>query len=449
MNDNQVSQFVKDPKKALFTLSWPIVVGMLVQVSYNIVDTAWVGRLGANAIAALTFAFPLFFVMIAVSTGLTAGVNSLISRLVGANKIRQAENAAVHACYLSVIAAIVITFLGLLFLRPMFELFGAASDVLLLGINYMRIIFFGTVLMFLGWTLTSVFSAQGDTKTPMKIQVVGLVANIILDPIFIFPLKFGVAGAAIATVISFGLSVALGIYYMFFRDKALVKVNFKAFRYSGSIIAETFKVGFPAMLMQLLIAFYVVIINRFMAHFGTNYVAAFGLGSRLESVASLPFVGISFAMLTLVGMFYGAKKYAALKCFIWYGIKISVAVSSALGLIFFLIPEILFRLFTSDPLLIGLASAYMRIDVFTFPLMAVGFALSRILQGMGDGIPGLVVTLTRVLFVFVPVGYAFVYLLGYDYLSVAVAMVISGVVSNLIGLVWLRQKLRKCKPKAC
>jgi Na+-driven multidrug efflux pump len=236
---------------------------------------------------------------------------------------------------------------------------------------------------------------------------------------------------------------------MFVDDHNLVKIRFRRFRFSRGVILDMVKVGFPATLMQLMIAFYVVFINRFMSHFGTIYVAAFGLGSRLESIATMPFIAISFSMLTITGMLYGAKRLDLLRSFIWYGLKLNIAIALFMGLIFFLIPEVMFRIFTSDPVLLGIASAYMRIDVFTFPLMAIGFGVSRIIQGLGDGFPGLIIVASRVIFLFVPLGSLFVYVFGWGYLSVAVAMVLSGIVSTVIALVWLQKKLFQCSAKSC
>ncbi|MFH0979117.1 MAG: MATE family efflux transporter [Candidatus Woesearchaeota archaeon] len=441
----KVSDLTTNPRKALLILSWPIVVSMLIQVMYNIVDTAFVGRLGSDAIAALTFAFPLFILMVAITSGLGAGYNALISRFVGSKKVKSAQNAALHALLISIVASIIFAFLGLIFLRPLFMFFGAKGNVLELGIAFMSIIFAFSPLMFVSYAITSFFTAVGDTKTSMKIQVTSLVVNIILDPILIFGLHLGVRGAALATAAAYLVSLGLGIYFSYCKsckEKNLVRLRVASWSFSPSILKSIFIVGFPATLMNFILSVYVVIINMFMSHFGTDYVAAFGLGSRLESLAVLPFVGVSFSMLTLVAMFIGAKKHKELKNFVWYGIRISVILSSAIGVVFFFLSGFFFRIFTSDPVLISLSTAYMRIDVLTFPLMAIGFTVARIIQAMGDGFAGLVVTLTRVLFVFVPVSYFFVFVLGYGFLSVAFSMVIGGIVSNIVGLIWLRKKMK-------
>ncbi len=441
MENNRVQRFIREPKKAMYRLAWPVVVGMLVQVLYNITDTAFVGRLGADAIAALTFSFPLFFLMIAINSGIGIGMGSRISRMLGAKRESEAKNTALHGILISLVFAALVLVGGLLTLNPVFRLFGANNTVLPLAISYMGIIFMGSFFIFPSYVINSIFTAQGDTKTPVRVQIISLVLNIILDPIFIYPLGFGVSGAAIASVISFALGLGLFIYYL--RKKSLFSIDFGSFRLSWNIIKSIFRVGAPASMMMILMSVYIMFINRFMAHFSTNHVAAFGIASRLESLAVMPIVAMSVALLTLVGMFYGAKEYKKLKYIIWYGIKVNVLFTSLIGLMFFIAPGIFLRIFTPDQTLLSIGSSYMRIEVFTFPLMAVAMSSSRVLQGMGYGLPGFIINLTRIVFVAVPLAYVFVYIIGYGYLSIPVAMVTGGVASNIVALTWLTNRLGK------
>ncbi len=439
MKNNRVGEFIGNPKKALFTLAFPIVIVMLVHMMYNIVDTAFVGRLGAEAIAALTFSFPLFFILISLNSGIGVGVNSRISRYLGANDSEGAENTAIHGVLISLIVAFLVFIFGTLTLKPLFLLFGASNNVLALSISYMSIILMSVFFMFPSFVLSSIFSAQGDTKTPMKIQICALVANIILDPIFIYVLGYGVAGAAIATVISLLLSLLLSVYYI--RKVSQLHVSLKHFRFSFALTKQIFSIGIPASFMMILMSFYVIFINRFMAHFGTDYVASFGIASKLETIATMPIVALSMALLTLIGMFFGAKRLDLIKGISNYGIKIAVVFTSAIGIIFFLFPSLFLRVFTPDPLLLSISSAYLRIDAFTFPLMAVSIIASRILQGMGLGLPGLIIQIVRIFIFAVPLAYIFVFIMGYGYLSIAIAMVIGGIASNITALTWLRLKL--------
>ena len=441
MQKNRVDEFIKNPKKALLTLALPIIIAMFVQTLYNIVDTAFVGRLGAEAIAALTFSFPLFFILISLNSGLGAGMGSRISRSLGSKNKEEAENTAMHGILISLALASIIFILGILTLKPLFVIFGATAPVIELGIGYMSIILIGVFFMFPSFVISSIFSSQGDTKTPMKVQVSALLLNIILDPIFIYFLGYGVKGAAIATLIAFFFALIFNIYYL--SKKSYLKIKLSHFRYSFQIIKDIFKVGAPASMTMLLMSVYIMFLNKFMAHFGTDYVAAFGIASRLESVAVMPLVGMSMSLLTIVGMFYGAKRFDLVKNISWHGIKISVFFTSVIGVVFFLFPGIFLRIFTPDAALLNIGSAYMRIEVFTFPLMAVSFNIARIMQGMGFGLPGFIINLVRIFFVAVPLAYIFVYILGFGYLSIAVAMVLGGIASNVVGIAWLKVKLKK------
>lgn len=440
-NENRVDEFIKNPKRALFILAGPVLVGMAIETAYNIADTAFVGRLGAEAIAALSFAGPLFFLLIAVNAGISAGMSSMVARALGAKDRAGAENAAIHAVIISFFTAALLLFAGFFFLRPTLALFGATGHVTELAVGYLQIVFAGTFFMFPAYTIDSIFSAEGNTLLSMKIQAASLAINIILDPILIYSFHLGVRGAALATLIATFFALIASLYSL--KRKSHIRLAPEFFHFSWEIIRENFKIGVPTSFMIMLISFYIVFLNRFMAHFGTNYVAAFGLVSRLESVAILPPLGFSVALLTLTGMFYGAKRYELLKNIIWYAIEIVSYFSVLVGIIFFFWPVIFLRIFTSDATLLDLGARYLRLDVLTFPLMAIVMMSSRALQGMGTGLPGLVSNLVRIFFVAVPLTYFFVYILHYGYLSIAVAMILGGVAASLVSLVWLGMKLRK------
>jgi putative MATE family efflux protein len=437
---NRVDEFIANPRRALFALAAPVAVAMFVQTMYNIVDTAFVGRLGAASIAALTFAFPIFFILISLNSGLGVGINSIISRLLGAKNKEEAENAAAHGILMTAAFAVVVYLLGRLALGPLYSLFGAAPEVRALSMSYMTIILLSVLFMFPAYAINSIFVAQGDTRTPMIIQTFGFVLNTVLDPIFIYVLKFGVRGAAIATDIAIALTLLAYIYFL--RKRSYLRVHFRFFRFSPPIFREIIRVGAPASLMMLTMSVYVMFLNGYMAHFGTDYVAAFGLATRLESFVSLPIFALSISLLTLVGMFYGAKRSDLVKAISWYGLWIGVLAAVAIGVVFFALPVLFLKIFTQDRLILLIGSAYLRIDVLTFPTMAVAMIISRILQGMGFGFPGFIINTVRIFFVAVPLAYVFVFLLGYGFLSVAWAMVAGGVTATILAFIWMGLKFR-------
>jgi putative MATE family efflux protein len=439
--ENKVDKFLARPRRALVTLALPIFIATFVQTMYNIVDTAFVGRLGADSIAALTFCFPLFFFLIGLNSGIAIGLNSSVSRALGSKNKEKAEQSAAHGLVLSMAFAVLIFTLGLAFLKPLFSLFGANPAVLPLAIGYMRIILLAVFFMFPSFIMSSIFSAQGDTRTPMKVQAAGLILNAILDPVFIYALRLGVQGAAVASALGFLFSLVL--FFIFLRRKSYLRVSFRGFRFSWRQSQEIFRVGIPASLMMLLLSVYVVFINRFMAHFGTKTVAAFGLATRLESFATMPIIALSMSLVTLVGMFYGAKRYEQVKDISWHGIRLGIAFTSAVGLVFFVAPRLWLMIFTGDRALLDLSAAYLRIDVLTFPLMSNSMIISRTLQGLGLGTPGFFINFIRIMLVAVPLAYVFVFLIGWGYLAVAWAMVLGGVASNVTALLWLKSKFAR------
>jgi putative MATE family efflux protein len=439
--ENKVDKFLAHPRRALIILALPIFIATFVQTMYNVVDTAFVGRLGADSIAALTFCFPLFFFLIGLNSGIAIGLNSSVSRALGSKDKEKAEQSAAHGLVLSMAFAVLIFTLGLAFLTPLFSLFGADPAVLPLAIGYMRIILLAVFFMFPSFIMSSIFSAQGDTRTPMKVQAAGLILNAILDPVFIYVLRLGVQGAAVASALGFLFSLVL--FFIFLRRKSYLRVSFRGFRFSWRQSQEIFRVGIPASLMMLLLSVYVVFINRFMAHFGTKTVAAFGLATRLESFATMPIIALSMSLVTLVGMFYGAKRYEQVKDIAWHGIRLGIAFTSAVGFVFFVAPRLWLMIFTGDRALLDLSAAYLRIDVLTFPLMSNSMIISRTLQGLGLGTPGFFINFIRIMLVAVPLAYIFVFLIGWGYLAVAWAMVLGGVASNVTALLWLKSKFAR------
>jgi putative MATE family efflux protein len=442
---NRLEEFSRHPRKALFKLALPTITAMVVQTTYNMVDMVFVGRLGATSLAALTFSFPLYFILVSVNSGMGVGLNSLISRQLGAGEKTAAENSAMHGLGISLASALVLFLLFFWMSRPLFLLLGAREQVLELAVSYMNIIAAGSFFMFSSYAIHSTFTAQGDTLTPMKVQICGLLLNIILDPLFIFVLKKGVPGAAIATIISQGCALLLFTWYL--RKKSILRLSLKHFSGQLATVSEIFKVGIPASLTMLLMAFYIMFLNRFMAHFGTEYVAAFGMASRLESAVVMPLVASAIALLTLTGMFHGAKQFPLLIETFHFALKINIIYALSMGLLFFIFSTKFLGIFTSREDLLSIGTAYMRIEVFTFPLMAVNITANRAMQGMGLGLPGITMNFIRIFVVAIPLAYVFVYLLNFSYLSIAVAMVCGGIAANLTALTWLRSIFGKLNQK--
>jgi putative MATE family efflux protein len=436
----RLNQIITNPKKSLFILSLPIMLGMSVQILYNIVDTAFVGRLGSESIAALTFSLPIFFIIMGISVGLGAGISSLIARQIGAKKINDAKKTANNSIVLSFLIGISLTIISIIFIENLLILFGVDETVMPLAKDYLKIVLYSTIFFLIVNTINAILNGQGETKYSTIIQIFGLITNIILDPIFIYTLNMGVKGAAIATLISVFLAMVFGIIIMFNSKKIIIKINIYNFSFNKKIIKEILIVGLPTMITHIILSFYIVLINRFMSEFGVDYVSSIGLVYRLESVATMPIFALSVGMLTMVGMYYGAKRKDLIKNIINYSLKISIIYMFVWAIILFFSSKIFFKIFTNEPQLLTIASEFMKINVITLPIIAIIILISKALQAMGEGFPGLIIILIRVIIVFVPLSYYFVNILKLNYLSVAIAMIISGFISAIVSLIWIKYK---------
>ncbi len=432
----RVDEFIRSPRKALFSLSLPLLITLTVHTLYSVVDTAFVGRLGSESLAALTFSFPLFFLLIAFISGVGTGVSSKISRCIGRKDKKTAENAVLHGIFLSLLIGGVIYLILTPFLSPILSLLGAKEKVLPLSLQYMRVILAGIFLLFPSFILNRVFAGEGDTLTPMKVDILSLLSNIALDPLFIFTLRMGVKGAALATVASFFFSLVLYLYFL--RRRSLLMPKISSFHPSPGILKDILTVGLPATLTMVFISIYSMIINRLMAYYGVAYVASLGMVSRLSGLAVIPIIALSMPLVTLTGIFKGAGEYELLKETGWFGVRTGLLVTTLIGIPLFLFPEFFLKLFTLDPQLLTLGSPYLKLTVFTYPLMALGITTNRILQGMGLGLPGLVANLVRTFGVSLPLAFIFVYILNLTYLWIAIATLSGGLIASLISLLWLR-----------
>lgn len=442
----RIERFKAAPERSLFALSLPVILGMIVQVFYNITDMAFVGRLGVEALAAVTFSFPLFFIIMALANLVGNGATVLIAQSLGAKDHRKASDVATHALLLSLIFAVVVTLAGLLSLRPLFSLMGAEQDVAALGTTYMLPLIIGSVFLFLSGSFNALLSAEGNTRLPAIIRVASAFINLALDALFIFGFGWGIFGASLATVVAILFEVLVYSYLLFVRNRTHLALFRRGWRWGWSRVRSILRIGLPMSGAQLLMSLSWLFFNSLFARFGTATVAAYGLVGRLDSLVFMPMMGLSVGLVTLVGMFYGAKEYGLITRAMRAAITYSLAFSVILGLLLWLFPAILLRVLTNDAGVIAIAIPLVRIEVFAYPLMAVGFLLARTLQGLGSGLPTLIVTSVRLVIVAIPLAWLFV-TLGYGPRSIIVAMIAAAAVSVVIAAIWTRKELCRIRPE--
>ena len=442
-NVSRLNTFIDNPEKGLWTLAIPIMAGMGIHTLYTIVDMLFIGRLGGDSIAAVAYNMPLFFFVMGLTFGLGSGVTASIARFIGADDKVNADNSAEHAIAMAAVISIILTGSGLLYGESILSFLGAKESILASSWSYLRFICYGLPCMIFSGFFRSILSGEGDMKLPMIITAVGTVLNIILDPIFIFVLNLGVKGAAMATMISQVVVFLIFIYMLVVKEHSYIQFKMRNFSYSNLILSEIIKVGLPASISMIIMSFGQLVFNKILTGFSVEAVAAYQIGGRIDMVVFLPIMSIAAALTTLVGMFYGAKEWIKLKSIIRYGITRSVIITIGGSTLLMIFAPWIIKSFSNEPDIQNIAVYYLRCISLIYPLVAIGMSIGRILQGMGKGIPLLIITSIRILVVSAPLALFFIYGLGKPIEYVWYAMMISTVVATTVAFFWLRYALNE------
>ena len=437
--------FLENPSKALWSLAIPIMFGMGIQTLYNLVDMIFIGRLGGQSIAGIAFNMPLFFLVLGLTMGLGTGVTSSIARFIGQDNKKEADNSAEHAIVMGIVISIFLCSLGLMFGKTILSFFGAEGDILFIAWEYLHVMCVGMPFMIFSGFFRSILAGEGDMKFPMMVAGLGTVLNIFLDPIFIFDLEnyggigfgLGVAGAAMATVISQVIVFCVFIYMLFVKEHSYITFRLKDFSFSTDIIWDIVKVGLPASLSMIVMAIGQGVFNKILIHFSADTVAAYQVAGRLDMLVFLPIFSIAASLTTLVGMFFGAKEYDTLRFTIRYGITSAFCITLVSSAFLYIFADLTIGFFTDDDLIISIAVSFLKLFSMVYPLIAIAITTGRVLQGLGKGLPVLIITVVRVLGVSAPLALFFIFYLGKPVEWVWYSMMISTVVAFSISMVWL------------
>jgi putative MATE family efflux protein len=440
---SRVDSFIDNPRKAIWTLGLPVMTGMAVQTLYSVVDMLFVARISVNAIAALGFNLPLFWMAMGISFGLGTGVTAVIARFMGAKDLKAATNVAEHGLLIGLIIGGAFSASGLLFGEQILVLLGTPDELMADTLAYFQVISGGFIFMITSIFLRSIFSGEGDTKTPVKIQVTSTVLNIILDPILIFGFDMGVRGAALATVISMLVAVIMYIRVILFKRTTLLQLDFRLFKFMFKYIKDIFRIGIPSSLSMIIMSLGGALFNWILVHYSPEVVAGFQIAGRLDQIFFLPIMAIAGSLVTLVGMFYGAQRFDLINNVIKDGLRYGIMIGLGSGLLFYIIAPYVFRIFTDDPTVLAVAVSIIRTFSPVYWLIAIGMISGRALQGLGTGIPSLVITAIRVAVVSGPLAYYFAVILDKPYVWVWYASVIAVFIAAGTSITWLVVRLKK------
>jgi putative MATE family efflux protein len=430
-----------DPRKAIIKLSIPMMVAMSVQTIYNIVDAFWVAGLGADALAAMGFVFPFFFVIMSLSNGLGIGGGAAISRRIGAKDKLGADNVAVHTIILMVLLAVGFSVPFFLLARDIFVLMGSggATD---LAVAYARIIFAGGIIIFFVNVAGAILRGEGDAKRAMYAMVLGAGLNIVLDPIFIYTLGMGIEGAAWATLVSLGVSSVIMSNWLFFRKDTYVSFKFSDFRFDKCIIRDIFRVGLPASVQQLSMAITTLIMTVLIVIVSnTDGVAVYSVGWRVATIAIAPLIGIATAVVSVTGAAFGEHSFEKVEITHIYAIKIGLVIEMIIAAATFVFAPQIAAIFTQAEGAAHIApdlTTFLRIVCIFYPTVSLGMLSSSLFQGVGRGMDALIVTILRTL-VLTPIFVVlFAFTLGMGLTGIWWGLVAGNVIGSVVAFVWAR-----------
>ncbi|MDK2891960.1 MATE family efflux transporter [Methanohalophilus sp.] len=385
--------------KLLLKLSAPATVGMLVSGLYNIVDTIFVGRALGDAsvqgIAAIAVSFPVLMISMAISLAIGLGGASIISRRLGSKDIEGAEKTFGNIIGMSIVLGTLVSIMGLVFMTPILELFGATPTILPFAREYLQILLYGTPIFMFSLVANNVARSEGNARVAMLTMVFSGVLNIILDPIFIFGLGMGIRGAAIATVISYFASAFFLVKYFMSGYSSLV-FRTHDLRPDIPILKEVCALGLAPFTRNSSMSIVVVFVNNILAIYGGDVpIAVYGIFNRLFVFASMPLIGLLQGMQPIIGFNYGARNFER----VLESLRLSLWISTLIAIFDFVLlyslASFLFSIFTTDTHLIEVGVSATRIMVLAVPLLGIQFVSAGMYQALGKPLPSFILSMAR------------------------------------------------------
>ena len=423
--------------RLLFSMSLPMILSMLVQALYNIVDSIFVAQIGETALAAVSLAFPVQNLIIAVSVGTGVGVNALLSRSLGEKNQENANLAAVNGLFVFFLSYLLFAVFGLFFARMYFTVQTSNPEIIEQGTIYLSVCSIFSFGIFLEIALERIMQSTGRTIYNMITQGLGAIINIILDPILIFGLfgfpRMGILGAAVATVIGQIIAMLLLLYFNI-RKNSDVNLNMRRFRPDTAIIAEIYRVGLPSIIMQSISSVMTFGVNKILLLFSETAVSVFGIYFKLQSFIFMPVFGLNNAMVPIVAYNYGAARKDRIMKTIRSSVTAAVAIMLAGLVIFQIFPEQLLYLFDASKHMMGIGVPALRIISLSFLFAGYCIVIGSVFQALGNGVYSLITSAARQLVCILPAAWLFASVFGLHavWYAFPLAEIISVVLTTLL-----------------
>lgn len=434
--------------QALFYLGLPVVIINLLNIAYNLADTFWLGRLNEEALAAITFSFPLVFLFISLGLGFSIAGSILVAQNTGAGREEDAKYAGGQALIFSMIISFVLGVISFFLIEPILEFLGANPEVIPLGVDYLQIITLFLPFTFGFLIFVSLMRGYGDTFTPMLVMTFTVLLNIILDPLLIFGWgifpSLGISGAAIATVFCRGVGLLIG-FFILFSDIAGFNIDLKDLKPNFSYFKKLLRVGIPASIETTSRAIFANAMLLVVGSFSTSVVAGYGIGIKIFSVVFLPALAISRSVETITGQNIGARNFKKAREVSYFAAKFTFLFMTMLGVISFVLAPQIISIFTNSKEVINAGAEFLKYISLTFGFVAA----ARI---FGGGFRGAKQTTLAALIVFLsmgvirfPVSYFLSLVMGAK--GIWIAFAISNISGLLIALFWFKTRFLYNKEK--
>ena len=393
--------------KLIFQFTLPMLIGNIFQQTYNIVDSVIVGHvLGKEALAAVGASFPIVFILISLVIGVASGMNIIIAQYFGAKDITKVRR-TIDTMYIFIFtASLIVTVVGILFSESMLRLTRLPEELIPIATIYLQVYFAGVIFLF-GFNATcAVLRGLGDSKTPLYFLIISSIANIILVILFVMVFKWGIAGAAAATVIAEGGAFITGAWYLN-RTHPIINVSWRKPDFDWEILRQSIRIGLPSGIQQTLFSLGMMAIMWIVNRFGTNVIAAYSVAGRIESLAVMPAMNFSMALATFTGQNIGANKYSRLQSGLKSTLAMSAVTSIVLTLLIVIFSKFLMQLFTTDLEVIRIGQEYLMITCSFYIIFSSLFTFNGLLRGAGDTWIPMIISLFSLWLFRIPLAYFF------------------------------------------
>ncbi len=406
MYTNENKMGVMPIKKLIISMSLPMMISMLVQALYNVVDSIFVSRIGEDALTAVTLAFPIQNLMIAVGSGTGVGINALLSRSLGEKRFDKSDSAANCGLFLTFFNYLAFFIIGYFFSRSFIGTQTDSEHIIEYGTTYVTIVTCFSFALFFQMTLERLLQSTGKTIYSMITQGTGAIINIIFDPLLIFGIgpfpELGVAGAAYATILGQLVASCIGLFCNLKYNTEITFSFKKIVHPEKDTINEIYYVGVPSILMMSIGSVMTYLMNRILGMFSSTATAVFGVYFKLQSFFFMPIFGLNNGLIPVLAYNYGAKRKSRIEESLRFALILAVSIMLAGAVTFLLIPDKLLMLFNASEAMIAIGIPALRIICLSFPVAGVCIAMGSIFQAFSKSIYSLVVSVGRQLVVLIP-----------------------------------------------